>query len=54
MSMECLDNFVIYLTGITASWISLILFPVLLYCPLLDVELRHNVDGLPRQLCHLP
>ena len=23
------------------------LFPALLYCHLLDVELRHNVDGLP-------
>ena len=54
MSMECLDNFVIYVAGKTTSWISLILFPALLYCHLLDVELRHNVDGVPRQLCHLP
>ena len=36
------------------SWISLILFPALLYCHLLNVELRHNVDGVPRQLCTLP
>ena len=47
MSMECLDNFVIYVAGKTTSWISLILVPALLYCHLLDVELRHNVDGLP-------
>ena len=38
----------------TMSWISLILFPALLYCHLLNVELRHNVDGVPRQLCTLP
>ena len=48
MSMECLDNFVIYVAGKTTSWISLILVPALLYCHLLDVELRHNVDGLPK------
>ena len=48
MSMECLDNFVIYVAGKTTSWISLILVPALLYCHLLDVELRHNADGLPK------
>ena len=48
MSMECLDNFVIYVAGKTTSWISLILFLALLYCHLLDVELRHTVDGLPK------
>ena len=48
MSMECQDNFVIYVAGKTTSWISLILFPALLYCHPLDVELRHNVDGLPK------
>ena len=37
----------------TMSWISLILFPALLYSHLLNVELRHNVDGVPRQLCTL-
>ena len=52
MSMEYLDNFVIYVVGKTTSWISLILFPALLYCHLLDVEIRHNViieclDNLP-------
>ena len=51
MSMECLDNFVIYVAGKTTSWISLILFPALLYCHLLDVELRHNV--MPRQFRNL-
>ena len=42
MSMECLDNGENH-----------ILFPALLYCDLLNVELRHNVDGVPRQVCHL-
>ena len=51
MSMECLDKFVIYVAGKTTSWISLILFPALLYCHLLDVELRHNV--MPRQFRNL-
>ena len=54
MSIECLDKFVIYVARKTTSWISLILFPALLYCHLLNVELRHNVDGVPRQLCTLP
>ena len=52
MLMECLDNFVIYLDGKTTSWISLILFPALLYCHLLNVELRHSVNGVPRQFCN--
>ena len=51
MLIECLDKFVIYVAGKTTSWISLILFPALLYCHLLDVELRHNV--LPRQFRNL-
>ena len=46
MSIECLDKFVIYVAGKTTSWISLILFPALLYSHLLDVELRHNVLDL--------
>ena len=41
------------LTGKTTSWISLILFPALLYSHLFNVELRRNVAGVPRQLCHL-
>ena len=48
MSMECLDNFVIYVAGKTTSWISLILFPALLNSHLFNVELRHNVAGVPK------
>ena len=52
MSIECLDKFVIYVAGKTTSGLSLILFPALLYCHLLDVELRHDVDVLPKTILY--
>ena len=45
MSMDCLKQLC------HLPWrgkISLILFPALLYCHLLNVELRHNIDGVPK------